>query len=55
MYTEGITLEYFSALPQADINSTTLSHQSNAVFHYFLSDDSKQDADTNTAHINCFI
>ena len=32
---EGIALEHFSAAPQADINSTTPSRQSHAVFHYF--------------------
>ena len=32
---EGITLEHFSALPKADINSTTLSRQHHTVFHYF--------------------
>ena len=47
---EGIALENFSATPQADINSSTLSRPQNAVFHSFLSDDSKQDADTTTAH-----
>ena len=43
-------MENFSALPKADINSTTPSCQCHAVFHYFLSYDSKQDAATNTAH-----
>ena len=33
-----------------DINSSTLSRQQHAVFHSFLSDDSKQDAATTTAH-----
>ena len=47
---EVIALEHSSALPSADINSTTLSHQSHAAFQYFLSDDSKHDAATNTAH-----
>ena len=46
---EGIGLEHFSAAPQADINSSTLSRPRHAVFHSFLSDDSKQDAATNTA------
>ena len=32
---EGITLEHFSALPKADIKSTTPSRQCHAVFHYF--------------------
>ena len=48
-------MEYFIAVPQADMNSTTLSHQRHAVFHSFLSDNIKQDAATNTAHINCLI
>ena len=47
---EGIALENFSAAPQADINSSTLSRPRHAVFHYFLSDDNKQDAATTTAH-----
>ena len=47
---EGIALEHFSASPQADINSSTLSRPRHAVFHSFLSDDIKQDAATNTAH-----
>ena len=38
---ESIALEHFSALPKADINSTTPQHQLHAVFQYFLSDDSK--------------
>ena len=32
---EVIALENFSAVPQADINSSTLSRQRHAVFHYF--------------------
>ena len=52
---EGIALEHFSALPQADINSSTLSRQCHAVFHFFLSHDSKQDYATNTAHIKQLI
>ena len=47
---EGIALEHFSAAPQADINSSTPSRPRHAVFHSFLSDDSKQDAATTTAH-----
>ena len=50
MSIEGIALEHFSAAPQADINSSTLSSPQHAVFHSFLSDDSKQDAATTTAH-----
>ena len=41
-------------LPKADINSTTPSCQRHAVFHYFSSEDRKQDAATTTAHINHF-
>ena len=47
---EGITLEHFSSVPKTDINSTTPSLQRNALFHYFLSDDIKQDDATTTAH-----
>ena len=50
MSVEGIPLEHSSAVPQADINSSTLSRQLYAVFHSFLSDNSKQDAATITAH-----
>ena len=50
MSTEDIALEHFSALPKAYINSSTPSRQCHAVFHYFLSDDSKQDSVTTTAH-----
>ena len=32
---EGIALEHFSAAPQADINSSTLSRPRHAVFHSF--------------------
>ena len=31
----GIALEHFSAAPQADINSSTLSRPRHAVFHSF--------------------
>ena len=37
---EGIALDHFSAAPQADINSSTISRPQHAVFHSFLSDDS---------------
>ena len=47
---DGISLEHFSAAPQVYINSSTLSHPRHAVFHSFLSDDSKQDSATTTAH-----
>ena len=43
-------MEHFSAAPQAGINSSTLSRPRHAVFHSFLSDDSKKDAVTTTAH-----
>ena len=43
-------MEHFSAAPQADINSTTQSRLRHEVFHYFLSDNSKQDSATNTSH-----
>ena len=47
---EDIALEHVSAAPQVEINSSTLSRPPHALFHPFLSDDSKQDADTTTAH-----
>ena len=47
---EGIALENFSAAPQADINSSSFTRPRHAVFHSFLSDDSKQDAATTSAH-----
>ena len=50
MSIEGIALEHFSVLPKVDINSTTPSRQRHAVFRSFLSDDSKQDNATTTAH-----
>ena len=50
MSIEGIALEHFSAAPQEDINSATPSRPRHAVFHYFLSDDSTQDAATTTSH-----
>ena len=43
-------MEHFSAAPQADINSSTLPRPQYAVFHSFLSDDSKQDVSTTAAH-----
>ena len=33
---EGIVLEYFSAVPQANINSYTLSRPWHGVFNYFI-------------------
>ena len=50
MSIEGIVLEHFSAVTQADINSSTISRQRHALFQSFLSDYSKQDAATTTAH-----
>ena len=47
---EVIALEHFIAVPQADINSSTPSRQRHAVFHSFISENSKQDAATTTAH-----
>ena len=48
-------MEHFSVAQQADINSSTLSRPLHALFHSFLSDDSKQDAATTTAHRKLFI
>ena len=50
MSIEVIALEHFSVVPKTDINSTTPSSQRHALFHSFLSDDSKQYAATTTAH-----
>ena len=47
---EGVTLEHFSALPWIEINSSTKPFPRHAMFHYFLSDDRKQDAATTTSH-----
>ena len=55
LYIEGIALEHFSAATQSDINSSSLPCPRRAVFHSFLSDDSKQDAATTTAHRNRLI
>ena len=55
MSIEGIALENFSELPQIEINASTKPCPRHAVFHYFLSDDSKQDAATTTAHSNILI
>ena len=48
-------LENFNVLPQTGIKSSTKSCPRHAVSHSFLSDDSKQDAATTTAHIKHFI
>ena len=53
--TEGIALENFSALPQKEIDSSTKPFPRHAEFHYFLSDDSKQDAANTTANSNSLI
>ena len=50
MSIDGIALGHLSASPKADIKSSTISHQRHAVFHSFLSDNSKQNAATTTAH-----
>ena len=42
-------MEHFSAAPQEDINSSTLSRPRHAVFHSFLSDNNKQDSATTTS------
>ena len=55
MSIEGIVLENFSAFQKIDIKSTTPSRQRHAVFHSFISDDSKQDAATTNAHSKIFI
>ena len=52
---EGISLENFSALPKADINSNTQSRQRHAVFNYFLYDERKQDSATTTEHSKSLI
>ena len=49
MSIEGISLEHFSKEPQTNINSTTPSRQHHAVFHSFVTDDSKQGDSTTTA------
>ena len=43
-------MEHFSELIETLINSSIKSCQWHAVFHSFLYDDSKQDADTTTPH-----
>ena len=55
MSIEGILLKKFSALAQTNINFTTPSRQRNAVFHSFLSDDSKKHSGTTTSHSNRLI
>ena len=48
-------MEHLSELTKADTNSTTPLRQRHAVFHYFLSDNTKQDTDTTTEHIKRLI
>ena len=55
MSIEGIALEKFSVVPQADINSSIISRHLHAVFHSFLYDNSKQDAATTNAHSKILI
>ena len=55
MSIEGIALEHFITAPQADINSSKLSRPRHALFHYFLSDNSKQYAATTSAHSKSLI
>ena len=55
MSIEGIALEHFSALPQTETKSSTKSCPRHAVFHHFLSDDSKQGTVTTTAHSKLLI
>ena len=50
MSIEGISMEHFSAAPNADFMSSTPSRQRHALFHSFLSDDRKQDAYTTIEH-----
>ena len=42
-------------MPQTEIKASTKSCPRHTVFHYFLSDDSKQDASTTNAHRKRFI
>ena len=55
MSIEIIALEHFNALPQTETKASTKSCPRHAVFHYFLSDDSKQDSATTTAHSKSLI
>ena len=50
VYSEGIVLGNSSALTQTEISSSTKLCPRHAVFHYFLSDYSKQYSATTTAH-----
>ena len=55
VYIGGILLEHFSSLSQTGIKASTKSCPRHAVFHSFLSYDSKQDYITTTEHIKRFI
>ena len=55
MSIEGIALEYFIEIKQTEIKPPIEPCLRHSVFHYFLSDDSKQDSATNTAHRKCLI
>ena len=50
VYIEGIVLEHSSALPDTGINASTKWCPLHAVFHSFLSNDSKQDTVTTNVH-----
>ena len=52
---EGIELEHLSTWPYSGIKSSTKSCSRHAVFHYFLSDDIKQDDSTAPSHIRHLI
>ena len=55
MSIEVISLDDLISLPQTEINSSTKPCPLHALFHYFLSDDSKQYSATTTAHIKRLI
>ena len=55
MSNAGIALEHVSELPQTERKASTEPCPLHAVFYSFLSDDSKQDAATTTAHSNSLI
>ena len=48
-------MEHFGGLSKIEINASTEPCPRHAVFNYFLSYDSKQDATIDTAHINLLI
>ena len=55
MSIEVIPLEHLSALPQTEIKQSTKLCLFHTVFHYLLSDGSKQQAATTTLHSKLFI